>query len=49
MPDATDIINYSGYTNEKLTNYLNSLKSSKSVDDTKSIYKSIQKNTLMTM
>ncbi|WGX76701.1 hypothetical protein QJS64_06400 [Paraclostridium bifermentans] len=48
VPDATDIINYSGYTNEKLTNYLNSLKSSKSVDDTKSIYKSIQ-NTLMTM
>ncbi|WP_025161242.1 ABC transporter substrate-binding protein [Paraclostridium bifermentans] len=43
VPDATDIINYSGYTNEKLTNYLNSLKSSKSVDDTKGIYKSIQK------
>ncbi|MCU9815716.1 hypothetical protein LEQ07_12240 [Paraclostridium sp. AKS73] len=43
VPDATDIINYSGYTNEKLTNYLNSLKNSKSIDDTKSIYKSIQK------
>lgn len=44
IPDATDIINYSGYTNEKLTNYLNSLKNSKNVESTKSIYKSIQKH-----
>lgn len=43
VPDATDIINYSGYENEKLTNYLNSLKLSSNIDDTKNIYKSIQK------
>lgn len=44
VPDATNIINYSGYTNEKLTNDLNSLKISNSVDNTKNIYKSIQKH-----
>lgn len=43
VPDATDIITYSGYENEKLTNYLNSLKLSNNTDDTKKIYKSIQK------
>lgn len=45
VPDATDIINYSGYSDEKLTNYLNSLKTSSNVNDTKDIYKSIQKYT----
>lgn len=45
VPDATDIINYSGYTDEKLTNYLNSLKTSSNVNNTKDIYKSIQKYT----
>ncbi|WP_373598819.1 ABC transporter substrate-binding protein [Paraclostridium bifermentans] len=45
VPDATDIINYSGYSDEKLTNYLNSLKISSNVNNTKDIYKSIQKYT----
>ncbi len=45
VPDATDIINYSGYSDEKLTNYLNSLKTSSNVNNTKDIYKSIQKYT----
>ncbi|MGL5640775.1 MAG: ABC transporter substrate-binding protein, partial [Paraclostridium sp.] len=45
VPDATDIINYSGYTDEKLTAYLNSLKNSTDVDTTKKIYKSIQEYT----
>ena len=45
IPDATDVINYSGYTDEKLTGYLNSLRNSNNVDNTKSIYKSIQKYT----
>ena len=45
IPDATDIINYSGYSDEKLTGYLNSLKNSTNVSNTKDIYKSIQKYT----
>lgn len=45
VPDATDIINYSGYTDEKLSGYLNSLKNSTNVDTTKKIYKSIQEYT----
>ncbi|CEP79371.1 ABC transporter substrate-binding protein [Paraclostridium sordellii] len=45
IPDATDIINYSGYSDEKLTGYLNSLKNSTKVNNTKDIYKSIQKYT----
>ncbi|CEN88588.1 ABC transporter substrate-binding protein [Paraclostridium sordellii] len=45
IPDATDIINYSGYSDEKLTGYLNSLKNSTKVSNTKDIYKSIQKYT----
>ncbi|CEN79678.1 ABC transporter substrate-binding protein [Paraclostridium sordellii] len=45
IPDATDIINYSGYSDEKLTGYLNSLKNSTNVNNTKDIYKSIQKYT----
>ncbi|MFR4161732.1 MAG: ABC transporter substrate-binding protein [Paraclostridium sordellii] len=45
IPDATDIINYSGYSDEKLTGYLNSLKNSTTVSNTKDIYKSIQKYT----
>lgn len=45
VPDATNIINYSGYSDEKLTSYLNSLKISSNVNDTKDIYKSIQKYT----
>ena len=45
VPDATDVINYSGYTDEKLTGYLNSLRNSNNIDNTKSIYKSIQKYT----
>ena len=43
VPDATDVINYSGYTDEKLKGYLNSLRNSNNIDNTKSIYKSIQK------
>ncbi len=45
VPDTTNIINYSGYSDEKLTNYLNSLKISSNVNNTKDIYKSIQKYT----
>ena len=45
VPDATDIINFSGYSDEKLTGYLNSLKSSSNESSTKDIYKSIQKYT----
>lgn len=45
IPDATDIINYSGYSDEKLTGYLNSLKNSTNVSNTKDIYKSIQRYT----
>lgn len=44
-PDATEILKYSGYEDEKLTSYLESLRLSTNENNTKSIYKSIQKYT----
>lgn len=45
IPDATEIIRYSGYEDEKLNSYLTSLVSSTNKDNTSSIYKAIQKYT----
>lgn len=45
IPDATDMIKYSGYEDEKLNNYVESLRVSTNKNNTASIYKSIQKHT----
>lgn len=45
VPDATEIIRYSGYEDEKLNSYLESLRISTNKNNTTSIYKSIQKHT----
>ena len=43
IPDATNILNNIGYEDEKLTNYINSLKNATSESQIKDIYKSIQR------
>ena len=43
IPDATNILNNIGYEDEKLTNYINSLKNETSESQIKDIYKSIQR------
>lgn len=43
IPDATNILNNIGYEDEKLTNYITSLKSATSESQIKDIYKSIQR------
>ena len=45
IPDATEIIIYSGYEDEKLNAYLQSLVVSTNKNNTESIYKAIQKYT----
>lgn len=45
IPDATEMIKYSGYEDEKLNSYLASLRVSTNKNNTSSIYKSIQKHT----
>ncbi|MGL5750665.1 MAG: ABC transporter substrate-binding protein [Paraclostridium sp.] len=45
VPDSTDIIKYSGYMDDKINNYINSLRISTNETNTKGIYKSIQKHT----
>jgi hypothetical protein len=45
IPDATEIIRYSGYEDEKLNSYLQSLVVSTNKNNTASIYKAIQKYT----
>ncbi|RDY29619.1 ABC transporter substrate-binding protein [Romboutsia weinsteinii] len=44
VPDVRDIIASSGYTDEKLTNYMTSLVNATSENQIKDIYKSIQKH-----
>lgn len=44
VPDARFIIENSGYSDEKLTNYISSLQQANSENQTKEIYKSIQNN-----
>ena len=44
IPDARDIIKESGYEDEKLTNYMDSLVKATSESSKQEIYKSIQKN-----
>ena len=43
VPDATNILNSIGYTDEKLTNYIESLKNATSESQINDIYKSIQR------
>ena len=43
IPDATSILNNIGYEDEKLINYINSLKNATTQSQIKDIYKSIQK------
>ena len=43
MPDATNILESIGYEDEKLTNYINSLKNATTESQISDIYKSIQK------
>lgn len=43
VPDTTDILQSIGYNDEKLTNYINSLKSATTESQISDIYKSIQK------